>query len=178
MYRGGEGQDQEGLWPPPLPPARWRPLALSQEASWPRHMDGSLPSPGWVVLGRSAPGPPQHPLLTMPDLACLMPMPGGAAWSLPATLGQPHWHSEPGEPLTALALLAEEMHPACLEMSGWWGTGTALTPPHPHHCMVLETGFGPSDGTRPTLPSREGLLGSPAPLGERQRRPAPRGDAH
>lgn len=39
-----------------------RPPALSQ-ASWPHHMDGSLPSPRWVVLGRSAPGPPQYPLL-------------------------------------------------------------------------------------------------------------------
>lgn len=116
------------------------------------------------MLGRSAPGPPLHPLLTMPDLACLMPMPGGAAWSLPATLGQPHWHSEPGEPLTALALLAEEMHPACLEMSGWWGTGTALTPSPPTTAWCWKQALAPAMEPGQHCQAGKGSLGVLLPL--------------
>lgn len=55
--------------------------------------------------------------------------PSGAAGLLPAMLGQPRWHLEPGELLTALVLLAEEVLPACLEMSCWWGGGHCPCPP-------------------------------------------------
>lgn len=42
-----------------------------------------------------------------------------------------------------LAQPAEEVLPACLKMSGWWGAGTA---PTPHlRPMMLDMGFGLSD---------------------------------
>lgn len=86
---------------------------------------------------------------------------------------------------------AEEAQPACLEMSGWWGgrhCPHSPIPPPIHSCWeMLETDFGTSEGDRPTLLDEEGLLGAPGgswghlgapgPLGERQKRPVPRGDA-
>lgn len=70
--------------------------------------------------------------------------PSGAAGLLPAMLGQPRWHLEPGELLTALVLLAKEVLPACLEMSCWQGGG---------HCPCLPPSAPPGcsrgDGVKP-----------------------------
>ena len=118
MHRAGEGQSQarlRGSHPCSQQPeasnrGRWRwlwgPLsALGQEASWHPctwHRLELTPHPQGGVRETSSRIPTAPPaaiaLAGLPD-------PSGAAGPLPAMLGQPCWHLEPGELLTALVLL-------------------------------------------------------------------------
>lgn len=135
LHAQGWGGTEPGLAAQPLPLFPGVPRCLpwgkveaavgTPSSSWP----GGKPVPLYLAGTGARPPHPQGGVSRRPALAGLA-APGGAPGPPPGTLGWPHWCLEPGEPLTALVLLAEEALPACLEMSGRWGGGHCSAP-HP-----------------------------------------------
>lgn len=102
-------------------------LARRQAGTLELGRDWSSPLTPGVVSGRAALGSPQQRLLPLPLPGCLTP---GGHWVSPchawaATLAFGAWGAA-----DRACSAAEEVLPACLEMSGWWGGGH-VPPPTP-----------------------------------------------